>query len=457
MASQQSDELSHLAGAFGMDRTNNGSAPRPSKRAHAGGRAPQQPQQHSVPHHQSAPLFHEPSPFSMQSTQQSVWPPAASHTPTSHTPSQSPVGSNQHNNQGNQSMEAFKSMVLQMASFFHQHPEANMPPGFEGLFSQMSVSSPNQTATTASPFPSQFQQPQSYVQDDAIVDMGGFMASQGAPKPQRRAYAEAPIAPAFQQQQQQRPTQGHQLDHQAAPYTGSHSRGPRPNSNSNSNNTYRQQNTNGPRAHGRQAFQAPPMEQSEPKIVVLVEFKRQRMKKYESHMFVAPGQYVVVEGDRGLDCGFVIHCCVREVDGTYSKQESIDNVQVDVSRIKSESGKVLRLARDDDVKLLHGEIASSELMALKTCRDMAARMNLTMEIVDCEYQFDRKKISFYFEAPHSVDFRELNTELFRVFGVRIWLENLNSKVKNVVPEGALSHADKLQYTKNGLRPPRRAM
>jgi hypothetical protein len=447
MASQQSDELSHLAGAFGMDRTNNNSnAPRPSKRVHAGGRAPQpqQQQQQPVQHHQSAPMFHEPSPFSMQS--QSAWPPAASHTPTSHTPSQSPVGSN---GNGTQSMEAFKSMVLQMASFFHQHPEASMPPGFEGLFSQMSVASPNQNATV-SPFPSQFQQPQSYVQDDAIVDMGGFMASQGAPKPQRRAFAEAP---AFQQPQQR--SQGHQLDHQAAPYTGSHSRGPR--TNNNSTGGYRQQNNNGPRTNGRQAFQAPQMEQSEPKIVVLVEFKRQRMKKYESHMFVAPGQYVVVEGDRGLDCGFVIHCCVREVDGSYSKQESIDNVQVDVSRIKSESGKVLRLARDDDVKLLHGEIASSELMALKTCRDMAARMNLTMEIVDCEYQFDRKKISFYFEAPHSVDFRELNTELFRVFGVRIWLENLNSKVKNVVPEGALSHADKLQYTKNGLRPPRRAM
>lgn len=199
----------------------------------------------------------------------------------------------------------------------------------------------------------------------------------------------------------------------------------------------------------------PTYSETEPTVIALVEFKRQRMKRYESDSFISPGHYVIVEGDRGLDCGFVIHCCVREPDGTITRTESIDNVQIDISRIKSESGHIVRVATEDDVKLLHGEIASSELIALKTCRELAMRMNLDMEIVDCEYQFDRKKISFYFEAPHSVDFRELNTELFRIFGVRIWLENLNSKVKNVVPEGALSHADKLQYTKNGLRPPRR--
>lgn len=82
-------------------------------------------------------------------------------------------------------------------------------------------------------------------------------------------------------------------------------------------------------------------------------------------------------------------------------------------------------------------------------------MNLNMEIVDCEFQFDRKKVTFYFDSQESIDFRELTKDLFRVFGSRIWLENINSKVKNVVPEGALSHADKVMYAERGLRAPRR--
>ena len=190
-------------------------------------------------------------------------------------------------------------------------------------------------------------------------------------------------------------------------------------------------------------------------VMVLVEFKRQRMKKYESVDFVSPGQYVIVDGDRGQDCGFVVHCVQRDADGTVMRSEAIDNCQTDLSRIKGEAGVVRRVATEQDIAMLHSEIATSECQALKTCRDIVTRMNLNMEVVDCEYQFDRKKISFYFDSEESVDFRELNTELFRIFGVRIWLENQNNKVKNVVPEGALSHADKVMFQQNGLRPPRR--
>jgi hypothetical protein len=190
--------------------------------------------------------------------------------------------------------------------------------------------------------------------------------------------------------------------------------------------------------------------------LTLVEFKRARLKKFVSDTFVQPGQYVIVEGDRGVDCGLVVLCCFKRADGTLQNVSALQDYKIsEVMRIKTEMGRVKRIASKDDVDILHGEIASLERQALRTCREIAARMNLPMEIIDCEYQFDRRKVSFYFEAPVSVDFRELNTELFRLFGVRIWLENVNSKVKNVVPEGALSYADKVNFTKNGLRPPRR--
>lgn len=190
-------------------------------------------------------------------------------------------------------------------------------------------------------------------------------------------------------------------------------------------------------------------------FVALVEFKRQRIRRYEATLFVKPGEYVVVDGDRGTDCGFVVQCAVRNTDGTYGRTESIDNTPIDPSKVKSETGRIHRVATQQEVALLHGDIASMERYALKTCRERVSGMGLKMEIVDCEFQFDRKKVTFFFDSQESIDFRELTKDLYRVFGSRIWLENINSKVKNVVPDGALSHADKVLYAQRGLRAPRR--
>ncbi|EPY18119.1 hypothetical protein STCU_10185 [Strigomonas culicis] len=76
-----------------------------------------------------------------------------------------------------------------------------------------------------------------------------------------------------------------------------------------------------------------------------------------------------------------------------------------------------------------------------------------MDVVDCEYQFDGNKISFYFEADHTIDFRALTTQLFRIFNARIWLENVNNSVKNTVPKGAISRNDKVSFEEVGLRIP----
>lgn len=171
-------------------------------------------------------------------------------------------------------------------------------------------------------------------------------------------------------------------------------------------------------------------------------------------LFVKPGEYVVVDGDRGTDCGFVVQCAVRNTDGTYGHTESIDNQPVDPNRVKSESGRIHRVATQAEVSSLHNEIASMERFALKTCRERVQSMCLNMEIVDCEFQFDRKKVTFFFDSTESIDFRDLTKDLYRLFGSRIWLENINAKVKNMVPEGALSHSDKLMYAQRGLRAPR---
>nr|CCC95987.1 unnamed protein product [Trypanosoma congolense IL3000] len=189
-------------------------------------------------------------------------------------------------------------------------------------------------------------------------------------------------------------------------------------------------------------------------FILLVEFKCQRMKRCQSSVFIMPGQYAIVQGDRGHDCGVVNQCSEWNAErGCIVREESFDGNIANVVRMKGEMGRVVRVATEEEVERLFGEISRNENIALKTCREIVVRLGLDMDVVDCEYQFDQQKISFYYEASRSIDFRQLNSELFRIFGVRIWLQNVNNAVKNVVPAGAMSREEKTQYQKSGLRPP----
>lgn len=55
--------------------------------------------------------------------------------------------------------------------------------------------------------------------------------------------------------------------------------------------------------------------------------------------------------------------------------------------------------------------------AMLICREKVAQRGLPMQIVDAEYQWDRRKLTFFFKADKRVDFRELTKENFRIFKV----------------------------------------
>lgn len=432
--------------AFAMqDLTNTGAAPRPSKRpqAHMGGtarplsptRQPRSPPTETTQHvfSAAAPAWHPPQDASNASAALPPPPPP----PQQATP--------ENYNKMTEIMSQMQNLMSQWVQLSANGAPAQDMKRMMDQVHMLQRAGAEVSGTTEEMIP--FAGNAAHNNNNNSNAAGNF----SAPRPARRPTASA--APNDDGLMMPRPSSG-LPHHNQAPHSHHHNHGSNHSSGFRRGGYPSQGGPNAQRSHGTPSYLTP-SNPHEPQIIALVEFKRQRMKKFECDLFISPGHYVVVEGDRGLDCGFVIHCCIRQPDGSITRQESIDNAQFEINRIKSEPGRVVRLASKEEVDLLHGDIASEERVALKSCREIAARLGLNMEIVDCEYQFDRKKVSFYFEAPHSIDFRELNTELFRMFGVRIWLENLNSKVKNVVPEGALSHADKMQYVKNGLRAPRR--
>ena len=122
---------------------------------------------------------------------------------------------------------------------------------------------------------------------------------------------------------------------------------------------------------------------------------------------VRPGELVIVETSRGIECGTVV----------------IENREVDDADVVKPLKKLLRTATPADLKKIE-ENHCKEKKAFKICLEKIAANNLDMKLVDVEYTFDNNKILFYFTADGRVDFRELVKDLASVFRTRIELRQI---------------------------------
>jgi cell fate regulator YaaT (PSP1 superfamily) len=69
-----------------------------------------------------------------------------------------------------------------------------------------------------------------------------------------------------------------------------------------------------------------------------------------------------------------------------------------------------------------------ELEALNLIRSKIVEKALPMKILEAEYQFDRHKLVFFFEAERRIDFRDLVSELFSLYKTRIWMQQVNNLI-----------------------------
>lgn len=151
---------------------------------------------------------------------------------------------------------------------------------------------------------------------------------------------------------------------------------------------------------------------------------------------IMPGDYVIVEADRGTDYGHVVLVVENkpESNGLASDKPEGNGGQPN-SHSHSQSHKpakesqeeplrkVLRLATGNDLK----QIDDNKLKAKEDFGRAQAKIEeykLDMKLVDCEYSFDRSKVIFYFTAEGRVDFRGLVKELAKIFKARIELRQI---------------------------------
>ncbi len=85
--------------------------------------------------------------------------------------------------------------------------------------------------------------------------------------------------------------------------------------------------------------------------------------------------------------------------------------------------KALRLAtRDEDVR--EREMAADNESARRRGMERVKANNLVMKLSDAEWQWDRRKLTFYFTSERRVDFRALVRDLAAMFRTRIELKQI---------------------------------
>ncbi|HSA06474.1 MAG TPA: regulatory iron-sulfur-containing complex subunit RicT [Candidatus Gastranaerophilales bacterium] len=82
------------------------------------------------------------------------------------------------------------------------------------------------------------------------------------------------------------------------------------------------------------------------------------------------------------------------------------------------------------------EIGRKENVAFNKCEELIEKHKLPMRLVSSKYTFDEKKLSFYYTAPHRIDFRELLKDMTQTFRrVRIDLRHIGVRDETSIIEG----------------------
>lgn len=125
---------------------------------------------------------------------------------------------------------------------------------------------------------------------------------------------------------------------------------------------------------------------------------------------VKHGDMVLVLTDKG-----------EEVEKAYLVPPQVESI---LKRKKIPSVPFIRVMTKEDMDS-YQEILSMEEQGYKDCIELIKQHNLQMNLIQCKYTFDRRKVTFYYTAPERVDFRNLLKDLTRVFKrVRIDLKHI---------------------------------
>ena len=124
---------------------------------------------------------------------------------------------------------------------------------------------------------------------------------------------------------------------------------------------------------------------------------------------------VIVDADRGEDLGYV-----HSLGDLAQKRNGGCAHGCGTS---APTRKALRMANARD-KATAGELGKQNEEARKKAMERVRANGLAMKLTDADWQWDRKKLTFYFTAEKRVDFRNLVRDLASLFHTRIELKQI---------------------------------
>jgi len=128
--------------------------------------------------------------------------------------------------------------------------------------------------------------------------------------------------------------------------------------------------------------------------------------------FYERGSKVIVETERGLQLGTI----------------DTDIISLKKEQIKGDLKKIIRKASGKDIQKHEKNLKDSE-EALETCREIAEKYKLDMNVIDASFTFDRNQLLFHFISADRVDFRDLAKDLANIYKTRIELRQVGIRDK----------------------------
>lgn len=138
--------------------------------------------------------------------------------------------------------------------------------------------------------------------------------------------------------------------------------------------------------------------------IVELKFKGQRRDFYKNPQQISfkVGDYAIVQADKGVDLGRINH-----ITSLFAKKDG-----------KGKLKKVIRKSSPVDMEKYERN-RREEQKAVGVCEEKVKKHKLNMKLVDCEYQFDCKKITFFFTSDNRVDFRKLVKDVAAIYRTRV--------------------------------------
>ncbi|ELA41825.1 uncharacterized protein VICG_01177 [Vittaforma corneae ATCC 50505] len=163
-------------------------------------------------------------------------------------------------------------------------------------------------------------------------------------------------------------------------------------------------------------------------LLYVVEFPSKRLDiAYNiSNEKIQKNVYVILEADRGEDCGIIKGYTTRDCwEDFLRRYKNIDND----FKLK----RIYRVANEEDLKV-NQQRKEMVAYAIEECKKHVEEMSLKMTVLDCEYQFDLNKVTFFYKSEERIDFRGLVKDLYKVFKTRIWMCSVDKSVDKMLIE-----------------------